>query len=77
MNSFQIKNQKDLDALNQGSKNSMTADEIYLYVKSMVNPDKHYIDELYNFALLEHEQKNYDTAIKYYCLIKKESFYLI
>ncbi|MDY2828010.1 MAG: hypothetical protein SOU27_01895, partial [Sodaliphilus sp.] len=28
MNSFQIKNQKDLDALNQGSKNPMTADEI-------------------------------------------------
>ena len=30
MNSFQIKNQKDLDALNQGSKNPMTADEIHV-----------------------------------------------
>ena len=28
MNSFQIKNQKDLDALNQGSRDPMTADEI-------------------------------------------------
>ena len=27
---FKIQNQKDLDALNQGSKNPMTADEIHV-----------------------------------------------
>lgn len=58
------------EKISELARESMTADEIYLYVKSMINPDKHYIDELYNFALLEHEQKNYDTAIKYYCLVK-------
>lgn len=58
------------DKISELTRTSMSADEIYQYVKSVVTPDKHYIDELYNYALLQHEQKNYDTAIKYYELIK-------
>ena len=58
------------DKISELARTAMSPEEVYLYVKSMVNPDKHYVDELYNFALLQHEQKNYDTAIKYYELVK-------
>lgn len=72
---------KKLQAMNSGSnefkdkitelaRTSMTPEEIYTYVKSVVNPDKYYIDELYNLALHKHEQKDYDTAIKYYELVR-------
>lgn len=58
------------DKISELARTAMSPEEVYLYVKSMVNPDKQYVDELYNFALLQHEQKNYDTAIKYYELVK-------
>lgn len=58
------------DKISELARTAMSPEEVYLYVKSRVNPDKYYVDELYNFALLQHEQKNYDTAIKYYELIK-------
>lgn len=58
------------DKISELARTAMSPEEVYLYVKSRVNPDKYYVDELYNFALIQHEQKNYDTAIKYYELIK-------
>ena len=58
------------DKISDLTRTSMSSEEIYMYVKSVVSPDKYYVDELYNYALLQHEQKNYDTAIKYYELIK-------
>ena len=58
------------DKISELTRCSMSAEEVYLYVKSMVHPDKFYVDELYDFAIKEHEQNNYDCAIKYYTLIK-------
>jgi tetratricopeptide (TPR) repeat protein len=50
---------------------SMTPEEILAYVQSIVNPNKSYIDELYNYAYELHEKKDYDGAIKYYEAVKK------
>lgn len=58
------------DKINELTRTSMSPDEMYLYVKSVVKPDKYYVDELYNYALRLHEEKNYEKAIKYYDLIK-------
>lgn len=51
------------------TKASMTADEIYNYVRTYTNPDKYYVDELYNKALEAHNGQDYQTAIKYYTLV--------
>lgn len=58
------------DKINELTRTSMSAEELYFYIKSVVKPDKFYVDELYNFALKKHEGKDYETAIKYYSLIK-------
>ena len=53
------------------TRESMTLDDIYNYVRSYQNPDKSFIDELYSGAIEKHNQKDYDTAIKYYSLVQK------
>lgn len=52
------------------TRESMGPEDIYNYVKSVIAPDKYYVEQLYKNALTEHEQKNYPTAIKYYELVK-------
>ena len=56
--------------INELAKASMTPEEIYNYVRTYTNPDKYYVDELYNKALEAHNKQNYPLAIKYYTLIK-------
>ena len=50
---------------------SMTSEDIYNYVRSKVNPEKSYIDKLYDDAMELHEKKDYDCAIKYYSAVKE------
>ncbi len=57
--------------INELTKSSMTPEEIYTYVRTYTNPDKYYVDELYNKALDAHNKQNYQTAIRYYALIKE------
>lgn len=59
------------DKIRHLTRLSMTPEDIYNYVKSVVNPDKSYIDELYEHAIDAHEKKDYDTAIRYYSLVKQ------
>ena len=59
------------DKINDLTKASMSAEDIYTYVKTYINPDKYYVDALYTKAYEEHNNKNYDTAIKYYSLVKQ------
>lgn len=58
------------DKINDLTRATMTHDEILTYVKSVVNPDKSYIDKLYNHAITLHDQKDYDNAIKFYSAVK-------
>ena len=59
------------DKVNELTKASMSAEDIYTYVKTYINPDKYYVNELYTKAYEEHNKQNYDTAIKYYSLVKQ------
>ncbi|MBO6272350.1 tetratricopeptide repeat protein [bacterium] len=59
------------DKINELTKASMTPEDIYNYVRSYTNPDKYYVNELYNNALNLHDKKDFDTAIKYYTLVQK------
>jgi len=54
----------------QLTRASMTPEDIYNYVRSKVNPEKSYVDELYDNAMDLHEKKDYDGAIKYYLAVK-------
>lgn len=58
------------DKINDLTRASMTPEEIYNYVRSYQNPDKYYVDALYNSALNLHNNQKYDEAIKYYTLVK-------
>lgn len=49
---------------------AMTSEDIYNYVRSKVNPEKSYVDKLYDDAMDLHEKKDYDGAIKYYTAVK-------
>ena len=59
------------EKIRQLTRLAMTPDDVYNYIKSVVNPDKSYVDELYEHAIYAHEKKDYPTAIKYYSLVKK------
>ncbi len=59
------------DKINELSRSSMNEEDIYNYVRMYNNPDKSYIDELYNNAWTAHNKKEYDTAIRYYSLVKQ------
>ena len=59
------------DKVNELTKASMSAEDIYNYVRTYINPDKYYVNELYAKAYEEHNQQHYDTAIKYYSLVKQ------
>ncbi|MCM1265120.1 MAG: tetratricopeptide repeat protein [Candidatus Gastranaerophilales bacterium] len=58
------------DKINELTRASMTPEEILTYVKSVVNPDKSYLDELYNHAITLHDKKDYDNAIRFYSAVK-------
>lgn len=58
------------DKVNELTRASMSPEEVLTYVKSVVNPDKSYIDELYNHALDLHEKKDYDNAIRFYSAVR-------
>ena len=58
------------DKIVELKKSSMTAEDIYNYVRSYNNPDKSYVDDLYKYAYEAHNNKDYAKAIKYYTLVK-------
>lgn len=58
------------DKIAELKKSSMTAEDIYNYVRSYNNPDKSYVDDLYKYAYEAHNNKDYEKAIKYYSLVK-------
>ena len=57
--------------INELTRASMTPDEIYNYVRSVVKPEKSFVDDLYAEAIKLHNKKDYNEAIKYYSLVKK------
>lgn len=59
------------DKINELTRASMSEEDIYNYVRMYVNPDKSYIEGLYNNALKAHNKQDYQTAIRYYSLVKK------
>ena len=59
------------EKINELTKVSMSDEDIYNYVRTYVNPDKYYVNELYVKAYEAHNNEKYDTAIKYYSLVKK------
>lgn len=53
------------------TKATMSPEDIYNHVRMYNSPEKYYVDTLYNNALESHNKQDYQTAIKYYSLIKK------
>ena len=59
------------DKVNELTRTSMSPEDIYNYVRSYQQPDKYYVDELYDCAYNAHKNNDYDTAIKYYTAVKR------
>ncbi|MCR5266211.1 MAG: tetratricopeptide repeat protein [Cyanobacteria bacterium RUI128] len=64
-------NEEYVNKIAELKKSSMTAEDIYNYVRSYNNPEKSYVDDLYNYAYEAHNKKDFPTAIKYYSLVKE------
>ena len=57
--------------INDLAISSMTPEDIYNHLRTAQNPEKFFIDDLYNEALNLHNKKDYTSAIKYYTLIQQ------